>query len=84
MSKLKVVGKDKGINEGKRELVIHWCDPEGEYKLDTYEDGYEIDKAPEGEVTLVTRSTLPDGKIQTTTTTYGYGEIRKMVETSTI
>ena len=84
MSKFKVVGKDKVIDEGQRGLVIHWCDPEGDYKIDTYGDGYELDRSPEGETAVIVREKLESGKTATTTTTYGYGEIRKMVETVTV
>ena len=83
MPKLKVVGKDRAIHGGTRKLEIHWKAPDGEYKLDTYTDNYTVKKDDSGMTTVVQVVIGEGGKLTTITTSYGYGEDRKIVETVT-
>jgi len=83
MPKLKVVGKDSTIHGGTRELEIHWTAPDGEYVVDTYTGNYTVEKDDSGMTTVVQLIVGEGGKLTTITTSYGYGEDRKIVETVT-
>jgi len=83
MPELKVVGKDTTLNGGSRELEIHWQSPDGSHIIDTYAGDYTLENDDSGNTTVTVIRKLRGGKVETTTTTYNYGEDRKIVEKKT-